>query len=227
MKRIIPLLALAVLTLAVTLAFAAPQRMRKPGRMPAPDRIAAALEKAGVPLSADQLDKIKALEPGEKGPGVLRDILTDEQKQVLRKHFAQGPGPQRIMRGMAQQLKKAGCPLTTDQIEKLKALKPGERNREVVQSILTDQQKEALQAAFRENAEKRLNDLAARLEKAGAPLTQEQLDTIKALEPGEKGPGALQNILTDEQKEVLRKGMRGGPGAGLFDRLSARLEKAG
>ncbi len=217
MKRIIPIILPTALVLASALAFAAPKREGRPASTTAPERIAASLDNAGVPLSEDQSEKIAALEPGNKGLGALRDILTDEQKQALLKSFrnsprARGmkgveghPRARRLMREVERHLSAAGHPLTQEQIAEFKALKPGERNREAVESILTAGQKEALLSALREHSEKWLNEFSALLDKAGHPLTQEQRDNIKKINPGKGAFGAMRDILTYEQIAALRK----------------------
>jgi len=126
-------------------------------------------------------------------------------------------------------LEQAGAPLTPDQLAQLNA--PATPPR--IQAILTDQQKQALtdarkqqqQAArqerltqFRERMETTLDNTIDRmsqiLDTAGVPLISDQLAQLQALDPVRDLIPGIQNILTAEQKQAIRKS-----GAPLLERL--------
>ena len=149
--------------------------------------------------------------------------------------------------GMAAILEEAGVPLTEDQIAHFESLERGPESREERQSILTDEQKEALEAARAERGGRKGmrggmgGGMAAILEEAGVPLTEDQIAQIESLERGPESREERQSILTDEQKEALeaaraerggRKGMRGGMkgkhgGRGKRFGITSLLEEAG
>ena len=108
---------------------------------------------------------------------------------------------------MARVLNRAGAPLTESQIEQLKAIERGPGARETITDILTDEQKEALESLRQKRGGKshpgmRMGKI---FDEAGCPLTDEQREQIRSLEPGLSRREAAMDILTDEQKAVLEK----------------------
>jgi hypothetical protein len=116
-------------------------------------------------------------------------------------------------------LEKAGLPLSQSQLDAIAKIASGPDARGAMQKILSDDQKKTLQTALKKQRTGLfLKGMAQKLKAAGVPLTNDQIAKIKAFKPGE-GKGALQTILTDDQKKALKK---------LFvDRLTARLKDAG
>ncbi len=98
-------------------------------------------------------------------------------------------------------LEKAGCPLTESQTEQLKDLQPGREFFRGMMDILDDKQREAL----RNSSAMRLMFIAPALENAGCPLTESQIEQIKALPPGRgrESQEEMMDILNDDQKKVL------------------------
>ncbi len=131
--------------------------------------------------------------------------------------------------GIVKILENAGLPLTPEQLEQLKALQAAPGVPPQLESILTEEQKQALEKSrqeqmdarqearqeLRERMEARKDSLQARadrlreheldriaqiLQAAGVPLTQEQLDQLKT---AERPLPKLDTILTPEQKQAL------------------------
>ena len=115
---------------------------------------------------------------------------------------------------VADILKQAKCPLTNEQVKKLKDLDLSQ-GREAFQSlygIFDEKQTEALKKALgtrpgRDNGPETPRYLMQLVlfEKAGCPLTGKQLEALKAL-PQESGSyQKMQEIFTDKQKEEMQK----------------------
>jgi hypothetical protein len=133
--------------------------------------------------------------------------------------------------GIARILEEAGCPLTAEQMTQFRGFR--EQRAGEFNSILTDEQEDALAAAREQAKEARqarvetrrdltqarhdslrvrlervrqaeIARIATVLEEAGCPLTQEQLDRLN--EPAGAQPGRtarLAEILTDAQERAL------------------------
>ncbi len=137
--------------------------------------------------------------------------------------FAQDRGPQMMggmpgIRGIVRILEDAGYPLTEDQIKSIRETLQTRGIWAGIADILTPEQEQALESAQQERArvrEERLENmrnaqkerviaqLTYILEKAGCPLTEDQITQLKAIEPGTRIGTALVNILTDEQEAAL------------------------
>ncbi|MDP2983381.1 MAG: T9SS type A sorting domain-containing protein [Candidatus Latescibacter sp.] len=174
------------------------------------------LKAAGIPLTDDQIAKIKALKLGE-GKGALQSILTADQVNALKK----GAGLKRerlVIGGIAVQLKKAGYPLSVRQIAQIKNLVKGAKSRDALMNILTAEQKVALKKPF-------VDRLAARLKAAGQPLSDEQLKSINAIMPGKNAREQVKAILTSEQVSALKKSIsEAAPSTGTTDKATAAGE---
>jgi len=156
-----------------------------------------------------------------------------------------GDGPNVRLRMVARVLERSGCPLTESQVERIRGLEPGPERRGRLVDILTGEQKDALARARkgmrkargegcendrseRGTVRPRVRRLSRVLEEAGYPLTEAQLDEIRALEPGTDIRAGVMDILTPEQREALGNGFSGET-AGIrgYRRITGVLEEAG
>ena len=168
------------------------------------------LQEAGCPLTDDQRKKLGAIEPGPEARDTMMALLTDQQKAVLEKARAERESQMAkqmaaSLKYIADALKEAGCPLTDDQMQKIRELQGREMFRGMM-DILTDQQNEA----FRQSNVMSIMFIAPALEEAGCPLTEDQIARIKALPAGrdEAARGRMMEILTDKQRGVLENQRR-------------------
>jgi uncharacterized protein YnzC (UPF0291/DUF896 family) len=117
-------------------------------------------------------------------------------------------------------LAQAGDPLTADQLAQLNTPTTPPAS---IQAILTDSQKKLVADARRQQQEarqERLTQFRGRMETtlgnvidrmsqiltdAGLPLSADQLSQLQALEPARGLIPGIQNILTAEQKQAIRK----------------------
>ena len=102
------------------------------------------LEREGKPLTDEQQKKIQKIEPGPDSRDAINEILTQEQKDILKNAFA-GRGPQFFIERIATTLKEAGKPLSEEQQNKLKELEMGPSMREEMAKILTEEQNKILE----------------------------------------------------------------------------------
>jgi len=117
--------------------------------------ISGILQDAKCPLSKDQETKLKAFKPGgDRGAfRTMYEVFDEKQTAALKEAFGSSPGrgdglerPRFLF--FAVLFENAGCPLTPDQITKLKAL-PNERGAfQQMGDILTEQQSGLLQGMF-------------------------------------------------------------------------------
>lgn len=112
------------------------------------------LEREEHPLSEDQKKKIQEIESGPDSRDAMNEILTQAQKDVLKKAFA-GRGPQFFIERIATTLKEAEKPLSEEQQKKLKELEMGPEMREKMNEILTGEQNKILEESFRNRREQR------------------------------------------------------------------------
>ncbi len=180
------------------------------------EKISPVLDEAGYPLSDQQLAQISEIQSETGVFKAVMEVLTDEQKSALRnkrprRHMKgqheigiRNRGNINPLRGIVETLTNAGCPLLEEQIAQIR-----EEGKGSIRGILTDEQKTALHAV---GLNKRIRHISQKLSTTDYPLTEEQITAIQALEPGPEARGALQNILTDEQKELLRRNSRRRPG---------------
>jgi len=108
------------------------------------------LKRAECPLDEAQIEQIKALERGPEFRANMMSILTAEQQEALKnrpegKHRAFARG-----RKMFEILKNAGCALSEEQIQSIRSLEPSTSPMEQMKSILTSEQKTALENFFNE-----------------------------------------------------------------------------
>jgi len=165
------------------------------------------LDKAGCPLDDAQIEQIKNLKRGPESREQFMSILTGEQNEALEEaHANRGDrGGRGHVRMMGIVLKNAGCPLDEAQKEQIKNLERGPDSHEQFMSILTGEQKEALENA-RKNAhrgKRRGPRIGKILEDAGYPLTEVQVEQIKNVNRGSDRKEQVELILTDEQKTAL------------------------
>lgn len=219
--------AAGIMTLA-TISQAQETRQPRGDRNPV-DRIATVLEEAGCPLSSDQIEQLENTEPGPNNRDAIKDILTEEQLKALAQNRPPRERAGRPHDAMKRILEEAGCPLTEEQIASMKELERGPGMREEIENILTDEQKQALETA-REKArdpEAMLERFAAMLEKAGYPLSDGQIDAIRAIDTDGDVRAQMDEILTDEQKKAMqRPGPRHG-GRHAPHGIAVILEEAG
>ena len=132
------------------------------------------------------------------------------------------------MRMIGHLLNNAGCPLDEAQIDQIKNLEREHESREQFLSILTDEQKEALNNVRGNRGKRAGNRMMGRvLENAGYPLDESQIEQIKNLERGPESREQFLSILTDEQEEALNNA-RGNRGKRAGNRLMRHvLENAG
>ena len=146
--------------------------------------------------------------------------LTEETKR---------PGRVSHLRKMHQVLKKAECPLTDAQIEQIKALEKGPDFREKLHEILDEEQVKALQDAPKKRPGRvsPLRMMHQTLKKAECPLSDAQIEQIKALEKGPDFREQMHEILNDEQNKALRDAPKKRPGrVSLFRMMNQMLKKA-
>ena len=172
--------------------------------------IARTLNRADCPLDESQIEQIKALERGPEFRANIMSILTAEQKEALTEAAAKTKGAARRRGGMmiARILKRADCPLDESQIEQIKALERGSDFRANMMNILTAEQQEALK-----NRPKGRHGFFTRgtrgrkilgiLKNAGCALSEEQIQSIRSLEPSTFRMDQMKSILTSEQKAAL------------------------
>ena len=86
---------------------------------------------------------------------------------------------------------------------KSRILRPGPESREEMEEILTEQQLEALKKAISERGRRRFQHMVEKLEEAGCPLTDEQLELLKSLKPRPGMRKKISEILTEEQSKAL------------------------
>ena len=170
------------------------------------------LKDTDYPLTEAQLEQLKNIEPGPDSREKIMDILDDNQKKELEKARAQR-GPRQGEPGavdtkfIVQALKDANRPLTESQMEQLKSLQPGREFFRGMMDILDENQNEVI----RNSSVMTLMFIAPTLENAGCPLTEAQIEKIKAL-PGGRDPESRQkmmDVLDDKQKNALQN-TRGG-----------------
>jgi len=143
-------------------------RPENEGARPRVRMVARVLEEAGYPLTGAQLEEIKALEPGTDIRGRVMDILTPEQREVLENNLPERAAGIHGNRRMADVLEEAGCPLTEEQLERIRELPRGPERKDSVRSILTPEQIEALDCAFENDGFEGLEKPAAAGEKPEA-----------------------------------------------------------
>ncbi len=117
---------------------------------------------------------------------------------------------------LADILKKAECPLTADQAKKIADLDLT-KGREAFQGInemFDEKQTAALKKELGTRAGRNGGPETPRyvtqlivLEKGKCPLTEKQLEALKKIEPGQGSYQAMNDLLTDKQKEEMQKVM--------------------
>lgn len=211
-----------------TISHAQEMQRARGGRIPV-DRITAVLIESGCPLTQGQIEQLENTDPGPGSRGALRDILTEEQLEALVQNRPPRDRPGLPRFAMNRILEEAGCPLTENQITSLKELERGPGLKDEINKILTDEQVQALESA-KENArgpESRLDRLTALLEKAGYPLSESQINAIRAIDTEGDVRAQMAEILTEEQKEVLSNAGPHHNGRQVLQRISAILEEGG
>ncbi len=128
--------------------------------------------------------------------------------------FAQQTGDKPV--SIAGILKAASVPLTADQATKLKdfVFSSGGGGFQAMSGLFDDKQTEALKKVLgtrpgRNGGPERPRALMQLiiLEKAGCPLTQKQVDQIKALAVDQSSMQNITDLLTDAQKAAMQKAM--------------------
>jgi hypothetical protein len=163
------------------------------------------LTQAGVPLTERQINYLKGLKTSDNLREVVLSILSDEQKTVLTGKGDSQTDIIAAIRRINQRLTQAGVPLTERQINYLKGLKTSDNLREVVFSILADEQK----AVLADKGDSQTDIIAAirrinqRLTAAGVPLTERQINYLKGLKTSDNLREVVFSILSDQQKAVL------------------------
>jgi len=117
--------------------------------------IAGILATAGSPLSADQVKQLKDFKPGgDRGAfRAIYDVFNDKQLNALKASYGSSPGrdggPERPrFLFFAVIFENAGCPLTGEQLQAMKAL-PNERGAfRQVRDLLNDKQGDVLEGMF-------------------------------------------------------------------------------
>lgn len=117
---------------------------------------------------------------------------------------------------LADILKKAGCPLTAEQTKKIADLDLT-KGREAFQGInemFDEKQTAALKKELGTRQGRNGGPETPRyvtqlivLEKGKCPLTEKQLEALKKIEPGQGSYQAMNDLLTDKQKEEMQKVM--------------------
>lgn len=180
-------------------------RSRESG-VPFHRNIAEILKNTEYPLTDEQLEQLKDIQPGPESRQKMMEILNDDQKEALRKARENRRSMDEEQRAaglkyITQALEDANCALTESQLEQLKEIQQGREFFRTMMDILDDKQREAL----RNSSAMRLMFIAPALENAGCPLTESQIEQIKALPPGrgQESREKMMDILNDDQKEVL------------------------
>jgi hypothetical protein len=126
------------------------RRGKNPSRI---GMMAFVLKRADCSLTEAQIEQIKGLERGPDFRDNMLAVLEPEQKSALEN--APKPGIGALRRGLriVGILENAGCPLTEEQLKLLKEIKRGTERREQVQSILTVEQKAALENIFNNDSD--------------------------------------------------------------------------
>ncbi|MFC1509986.1 hypothetical protein ACFL60_09945 [Candidatus Omnitrophota bacterium] len=116
------------------------------------------LNKAECPLTEKQAEQFKKLDLSE-GREVIRtlyEMFDEKQMEALKKALGNRPGrndrpdrPRYLMQVVVFQ--KAECPLTEDQLKKLKELPNDSSSREQAREIYTEKQNEEMGKIFRRN----------------------------------------------------------------------------
>lgn len=110
------------------------------------------LKAAGVPLTAEQVQKVKDLDltKGRAAFQGFNDMFTEKQMEALKKALGTRPGrnngpetPRYITQLVV--FEKSGCPLTEKQLAAMVALPNEQGSYQKVNDILTDTQKEVWQ----------------------------------------------------------------------------------
>ncbi len=121
-------------------------------------------------------------------------------------------------------LRQAGQSLTKEQIKKMEGLEAGPNFRNEIMNILTDDQKNALRNSYRNNPRRDrdgdrrgggnfVERIAATLEEAKLPLSDDQKKKLGELEFGQGMREKMAEILTDDQNKALQEArQRGGNG---------------
>ena len=156
---------------------------RGPAMIPQIERM---LEDAGYPLTPEQVEQLNALVPGERPPGALAGILTDEQEAALAEARREQVGN---LRQRNQELREQ----VRDQQERVREF----RDR------AAGEQGDRMRERGVDVREHMIDRIAAILEKAGYPLSPEQRELLAVQEPGTRAN--LAEILTDEQEAALRE----------------------
>jgi len=132
------------------------------------------LKRAECPLTEAQIEQIKGIERGPDFRDNLLAVLEPDQKSALENAPKHRIGAARRGLRIAGILESAGCPLTEEQLKQLKEIKRGPERREQVQSILTLEQKAALENIFNNDSDTPIDEL----EKTTAVEEQPELFNI-------------------------------------------------
>ncbi len=165
------------------------------------------LEEAGCPLTDEQREALGKIEPDDREK--MTEILTKKQQEALQQAFGQRARGRGFVGMMGRTLEEAGCPLTDEQREALGKIEPDDREK--MTEILTKKQQEALQQAFGQRGRGRdfVRMIGRTLNRADCPLTDEQLEAIRKIEPGSDAQEKINNLLTEKQREALKNAPRG------------------
>jgi hypothetical protein len=118
--------------------------------------VAGILEKAKCPLTEEQAKKLKEFKPGGDRAAfrAIYEVFDEKQTAALKKALGTSPGrnngPERP-RGLNVMVlfENAGCPLTEDQVAKLKAVTAAGRDAMAErQKIYNEKQNEIVQSMF-------------------------------------------------------------------------------
>ena len=139
------------------------------------------------------------------------DAIPQDREPLMANRL---PGIQSIVRT----LEEAGCPLTDEQIKSIRETVRTQGLWVGITDILTPEQENALEVARQERAsaleerreemkntliDREINRLTHILEEADCPLTDDQIDQLKSVDPGTRIGESLVDILTDEQQAAL------------------------
>ena len=171
------------------------------------------LEEAGCPLTDEQREELGKIESGPDAREKMTEILTEKQREALQRTFRgerQTGRRGNPIRMIGRTLNRAGEPLTDEQIEAIMKIEPGPDAQEKINEILTEKQREALKNAPRREWQtgRRINPIrmiGRTLNQAGEPLTDEQIEAIRKIEPGPDAQEKIEEILTEKQREALEK----------------------
>jgi len=131
---------------------------------------------------------------------------------------------------------EADCPLSESQLNDIKKLDPrGDDFRKQLGEILNDDQKKAYRETMRRGERQRpgnnprnyLRMMTNVLEREGHPLTDEQKKKIGEIEPGSEARNAMNEILTQEQRDVIQKAFAGRGAQAFIERITNSLKEAG